>query len=131
MLKRAIPRSRSIYIHYPFCQLLCPYCDFPKFRSDSTDALTDVDLTNLYSKELKSYSSLINEEKTGSTPITSIYFGGGTPSLATSKLLSSTINNIEKYFKVDSNVEITIGRVAVHYQCLKKLCPIRRRLRTL
>ena len=85
-----------IYIHIPFCNNICKYCDFPKL-------LYDKKYTNKYLDALENeIKSRYKEEK-----INSIYIGGGTPTsldlLELKKLL-----DITKIFKRDSIIEFTI-----------------------
>ena len=92
----------TIYIHWPFCRSKCHYCDFnsmpcPKF----------VD----YSKWLVAYIKIVqkyNEHYYNGGFITSIYFGGGTPSLLPSGFIASILEKISTTFKLAPNIEITI-----------------------
>jgi putative oxygen-independent coproporphyrinogen III oxidase len=91
----------SLYFHWPFCQKKCPYCDFNSFVS------TDVnhqEWCNAYLKVLKHYKNFLQNKK-----ITSIFFGGGTPSLATPSMIKTILDFI-KYEITDlpQDVEITL-----------------------
>src|SRR5665811_2166978 len=89
----------GIYIHIPFCKTLCSYCDFYHIISQ-TDyrAFTDALL-----KE-----SALRREYTGNEVISTIYIGGGTPSVLSVKEIQTILNNIRKRYPVDNNCEITI-----------------------
>ena len=88
----------GVYIHVPFCKSKCPYCDFYSVTFSE-------DLIEKYVKtvcdELFRYS--LQTDKTVDT----IYFGGGTPSLLSTKHISKILENIQKNFKI-SNPEITM-----------------------
>ncbi len=88
----------SLYIHIPFCESKCSYCDF---YSGSF---------SLYTKE-RYIDSLIKEiEKWGrlnTCPIDTVYFGGGTPSLLTDLQLERIITAIRENFEVIRSAEIT------------------------
>lgn len=88
----------GVYIHVPFCKSKCPYCDFYSVPFSE-------DLIEKYVKtvcnELFRYS--LQTDKTVDT----IYFGGGTPSLLSTKHISKILENIQKNFKI-SNPEITM-----------------------
>ena len=75
----------GIYIHIPFCEKICSYCDFYKSAS-----LNSVDKTVLnIVKEIE-----LRKKYLGKSKIQTIYFGGGTPSILTInqiKLILSTI----------------------------------------
>ena len=91
----------GIYIHYPFCLALCPYCDFNSFVKDDTseDAIVDK-----YLIELADYKTKILQNK----QVASIYFGGGTPSLMNPKSVQKIIDFIANNFVIAKNIEITL-----------------------
>lgn len=90
----------SIYVHWPFCKSKCPYCDF------NSHVRGKVDLDRFiaaYLTELDSYQQVLQGKI-----INSIFFGGGTPSLAPAKFFEQVIDKIAHYAKLASNVEITL-----------------------
>lgn len=89
----------GIYIHIPFCIRKCQYCDF--FSEENTNASTISKYTDAIVRELEQYKAL-------NRTISSIYFGGGTPSLINPKLLSHLLNYIQKEFILTSDVEISM-----------------------
>ncbi|CCG83565.1 protein of unknown function [Taphrina deformans PYCC 5710] len=72
----------SIYVHYPYCSKICTFCAFNKYKVPSN--LNQVTLTQAYITEL-SYGLKRFKQVTSNEPVhvRSVYFGGGTPSLAT------------------------------------------------
>ena len=88
----------NLYIHYPFCKQACHYCNF--HFSTSKDGRND--MFKLIKNELHLRSKeLIN-------PIESIYFGGGSPSLISTKNISDFIDLIKNKFEVKKNIEVTL-----------------------
>ena len=88
----------GIYIHIPFCKQRCTYCDFytevaPGFVSSLLEALI---------QELKIRSNYIQE------PVSTIYFGGGTPSLLSHSQLKSLFDTIFSVYNVVTDAEITV-----------------------
>ncbi len=85
----------GLYIHIPFCASKCPYCDFYSFKADeeTKDRYTASIIKNI----------IIIQEKTIS-PFSTVYFGGGTPSLIGSKRLCEIINSI----RLESDCEVTV-----------------------
>ncbi|WP_457638804.1 radical SAM protein, partial [Persephonella sp.] len=78
---------KGVYIHIPFCSYKCPYCDFTSVvAGDSSIYSRYVDLLK---KELLLYS-----DKKFS--ISSIYFGGGTPSILPAGYITGLIEHIAK-----------------------------------
>lgn len=85
-----------IYIHIPFCDRKCYYCNFVSFCSPQIH-------TDYFEKLWQE----IKKRKTNN-PVTSIYFGGGTPSTVNIGYIEKTIKEIRKNYKVIKNAEITI-----------------------
>ena len=88
----------GIYIHVPFCERKCLYCDFY--------SLTTTELIDGYVEELLTEIKK-NAGKHLDKRVKTIYFGGGTPSLLSLDHLDNIINTISKFFLIDP-VEITI-----------------------
>ncbi|MEF9990745.1 MAG: radical SAM family heme chaperone HemW [Romboutsia sp.] len=90
----------GLYIHIPFCVSKCNYCDFNSYKMDKF-------LKNRYiedlKKEMEIYKKEINKEK-----ITSIFLGGGTPSILTSQELREIFVNIKENFEIEKNAEISV-----------------------
>lgn len=89
----------GIYIHVPFCKKLCFYCDF--YHVVSTG-----DNTPFIEALLKEAS--LRKDYLGDDPVSTIYIGGGTPSVFSVKDLGIILKRIKKLFKVTEDCEITI-----------------------
>ena len=93
-------KNNALYIHIPFCDHKCIYCDFYSIiTSDNVSAY----LKSL-KREIEYFSSLYSEDRI----FTSIFFGGGTPSLMEPKYLKEILDHLNKYFAIDDNAEITM-----------------------
>ena len=88
----------NLYIHYPYCKQACHYCNF----HFSTMKKGRDQIMGLIEKELE---IRVNEVK---SPLDSIYFGGGSPSLISSKSLGCFIQKIKEDFEISNKVEITM-----------------------
>lgn len=89
-----------LYIHIPFCIKKCNYCDFISFNSDK-------DTIKRYIEQL--LSEIENKKHLGHNyQISSIYFGGGTPSYIESKYIKFIMDSINTYFVLSKNCEISI-----------------------
>ena len=88
----------GLYLHIPFCKQSCHYCNFHFSTSRNN---RDVVLTAL-NKEINQKALGFNDK------ISTIYFGGGTPTILTEKELNTIIENILKKFDVENNIEITV-----------------------
>lgn len=99
MRRRKIPLT--LYVHFPWCLGKCSYCDFNSF------VLTDDSLIPLYIEKL--LQDLAQEANNyPQDQLTSIYFGGGTPSLIPPTFLASIIQRARDYFNCTTNIEITL-----------------------
>ncbi|MCX7798308.1 MAG: radical SAM family heme chaperone HemW [Melioribacter sp.] len=92
-------KETSIYIHVPFCEHKCIYCDF---YSIITKDKIDEYIGSL-KKEISFFADQYPNRK-----ITSIYFGGGTPSLLDSKFIYEIISFIKSKFYLLPQLEITL-----------------------
>ena len=99
LFQARVMKKSSIYIHFPYCIKKCNYCDFVSFPC----AENIPDLTGFYLKEIELYY-----QKFGSRKISSIYFGGGTPSLMPIGMIDKILERIFKIFDVEKNAEITL-----------------------
>lgn len=88
----------GIYIHIPFCRKACYYCNF--HFSVSQQLLPE--MVDAIAKEVVLRSNYISEN------ISTIYFGGGTPSLLPGENLKKILNTINTIFTVDAGAEITL-----------------------
>ena len=93
-------KNIELYIHIPFCEKKCNYCDFVSFSSDYNTI--DNYIKNLLT-EIKSKKFLANDYS-----VSSIYIGGGTPSVIDYKYIESIINTIKQNYNVIENTEISI-----------------------
>lgn len=101
----------SIYIHWPFCLSLCPYCDFNSHVNSEIDHVLWLDA---YKKEILFYRNKIQ-----SRYIKSIFFGGGTPSLMEPKTIEGIIELIASIGIVDEKTEITMEANPTSYEAAK------------
>jgi oxygen-independent coproporphyrinogen-3 oxidase len=89
----------GIYIHIPFCKKLCFYCDFYHIVSVK-DSSSFVEALLKETSQRKDY--LKNET------VTTIYFGGGTPSVFSVEEIGRILTNINNNFTISNDCEITI-----------------------
>lgn len=87
----------SLYIHIPFCESKCTYCAFNSFCAND-------DLKEYYVDLL---CQEIVERKV-STPVNTIYIGGGTPSILTEKQLSKIVETVYENYNIYEDAEFTI-----------------------
>ncbi len=90
----------GIYIHWPYCKSKCPYCDF---YSRVEKNVNQADIIAGYLDDLEYYRSLNDGYQ-----VSSIFFGGGTPSLIEPRYVSEIIDKVAALWPCDENVEISL-----------------------
>lgn len=93
-------QTLGVYVHWPFCVSKCPYCDFNSHVSSGVDIarwkqafLNEIE----YSARQSPYHI-----------VDTIFFGGGTPSLMPSELVSDITRAVKKSWKTTKNLEVTL-----------------------
>ena len=94
--------SLSLYIHIPWCIKKCPYCDFNSHTLKAN--LPEAAYIDALIKDLAEDLRLYNV----TSPISSIFIGGGTPSLFSPDSLNRLLNRIKQLVTVKENLEITL-----------------------
>ncbi|HZA02381.1 MAG TPA: radical SAM protein, partial [Hyphomicrobiaceae bacterium] len=98
---RVDPVGFGVYVHWPFCASKCPYCDFNSHvRAGGTDQARYL---AAFQRELRYFHQLA-----GSRRVTSIFFGGGTPSLMTPATVGGLLEEIARLWTIEPNAEITL-----------------------
>jgi oxygen-independent coproporphyrinogen-3 oxidase len=92
--------ARALYIHWPFCAKKCPYCDFNSHVREGVDvaAWEAALIADIRAEAIAA----------GNEPLTSIFFGGGTPSLMPPALVGALLAEAERLWGFDAGIEITL-----------------------
>lgn len=94
--------SLGLYIHIPFCRVRCQFCAF--YVQTHREAQVQVFLTKL-AHEIQLYGRAVG---LGNIPISSVYFGGGTPTVLSAKQLVNVLDEIQRWFTVTDTAEISL-----------------------
>jgi oxygen-independent coproporphyrinogen-3 oxidase len=91
----------GVYVHWPFCLSKCPYCDF---NSHVRHAAIDEDrFARAFAREIETTAA-----RTGNRKVSSIFLGGGTPSLMRPQTVGAILDTIGKHWRVADDVEVTL-----------------------
>jgi oxygen-independent coproporphyrinogen-3 oxidase len=93
-------RGFGIYVHWPFCRAKCPYCDF---NSHVREAIDQSRWRAALLKELAHYAA-----QTPGRVVTSLFFGGGTPSLMEPETTGAVIDAVRRHWATAPHFEITL-----------------------
>lgn len=90
----------ALYVHIPFCETKCPYCDFNTYAK--IESLIP-DYVSALRTEIELWGGML-----GSPPVRTIFFGGGTPSYLPSSDISGLMATISESFPLEDGAEITL-----------------------
>lgn len=87
----------GLYVHWPYCIHKCPYCDFASTVCQKPD---EEILLKTYIRDMDCFPD--------NRPLTSIFFGGGTPSLMSLPFFEKFMKNIQKHYNFSKDIEISL-----------------------
>ena len=90
----------ALYIHWPFCLAKCPYCDF---NSHVRERIDQVRFGSALRRELAAEAARL-----GTRRLTSVFFGGGTPSLMDPSAVAAILGDAARHFDVADDLEVTL-----------------------
>jgi oxygen-independent coproporphyrinogen-3 oxidase len=91
----------GVYVHWPFCLSKCPYCDF---NSHVRHAPVDEErFIRAFAREIETMAS-----RAPGRTVTSIFLGGGTPSLMQPQTVGAVLDSIGRHWRVAKDVEVTL-----------------------
>ncbi|MDH3687296.1 MAG: radical SAM protein, partial [Myxococcales bacterium] len=100
--------SLGVYLHVPFCERVCPYCDFAvvgvagRGRKTLSSAVESRYVDALLSELEQRRSTWAGLE------LASVYFGGGTPSLLSAESIGRLLDGVRGAFESETRVEVTL-----------------------
>lgn len=97
---RSASKHVGIYLHWPFCEAKCPYCDF------NSHVVRNIDQSawkRAYLSELARYKDAFPD-----AIVKTVYFGGGTPSLMDPATASVILDKIAQFWRASNDIEVTL-----------------------
>jgi putative oxygen-independent coproporphyrinogen III oxidase len=92
----------GVYVHWPYCAAKCPYCDF---NSHVRETIDEARWVSAIVHELEAVANMQGDDR---PEISTIFFGGGTPSLMSGKALAGVLNAIASHWTMAGDAEITL-----------------------
>jgi oxygen-independent coproporphyrinogen-3 oxidase len=92
--------KQGLYIHWPYCVVKCPYCDF---NSHVARVFSEADYVDAIAQELAYMQAQTDEHR-----LTSVFIGGGTPSLMAPDTLAEILGHVRRLFQIEETAEITM-----------------------
>ncbi len=91
----------GVYVHWPFCAAKCPYCDFNSHvRHQPVD---EARFAAAFDREMAAM-----RERTGPRGVSSIFLGGGTPSLMSPATVAAVLDAVARHWSVPDGIEVTL-----------------------
>jgi putative oxygen-independent coproporphyrinogen III oxidase len=90
----------ALYVHWPFCLAKCPYCDF---NSHVRERIDQTRFAAALRRELATEAARLGRRR-----LTSVFFGGGTPSLMDPSTVAAILDDATRWFDVADDLEITL-----------------------
>jgi len=91
----------AVYVHWPYCARICPYCDFNVTRARGGDG--PARLARAILADLEGHARLVGERRLGS-----LFFGGGTPSLMPPDVVGEIVASARRLWPAEAPVEVTL-----------------------
>jgi oxygen-independent coproporphyrinogen-3 oxidase len=91
----------GVYVHWPFCLSKCPYCDFNSHVRHA--AIDEERYVRAFTREIETTAAL-----TPDRTVSSIFLGGGTPSLMKPQTVGAILDAIAKHWRVANDVEVSL-----------------------
>ena len=101
-------RSLALYIHIPFCETKCPYCDFNTYSG--IEAIMPEYIEALV-EEVDLWAAALNQSgshPTGRQSISTVFFGGGTPSYVSPESIRRVLDTVRSAFSLAAGAEVTM-----------------------
>ena len=95
-----IPAGVGLYIHWPYCEAKCPYCDF---NSHVAPGIDEEEWCRALVSELEHFASIVERGT-----VTTVFFGGGTPSLMSPKTVSRVLDAAARNWSFSEDCEVTL-----------------------
>lgn len=89
--------TEAAYLHIPFCRRRCYYCDFATGRGTA----------DLIERYVVALGQQIRQYEPPARPLTTVFFGGGTPSLLSSEQMTAILTTLGQHLGIDATAEVT------------------------
>ena len=102
------PVNMSAYVHIPFCTVRCGYCDFNTYTAQELDGVSQKSYATELLREIEMSQKILRQAHIETHPLTSVFFGGGTPTLLPAAHLIKILKELEGTYSFSDDIEITV-----------------------
>ena len=100
-------RDLGIYLHVPFCRVRCGYCDFNTYTASEIRGVRQADFADQAIAELELAARVLDDAGLPPRPVSTVFFGGGTPTLLPATDLARMLAAVERLFALAPGAEVT------------------------
>lgn len=101
-------RTFHAYVHIPFCKEICGYCDFNTYTATQLGSLKQSDYPKSLVSEILFSKNVMEGSGVPSRKLSTVFFGGGTPTLLESSDLSEILTTLRNTFGLTEDAEVTV-----------------------
>lgn len=102
------PDSFHAYVHIPFCEVRCGYCDFNTYTQSELGDVKRSEFHLPLMQEIEFAQRVLTDSEIHLPKLTSVFFGGGTPSLFQAEQISAILEKLRASFGLEAEAEITL-----------------------
>ncbi|MDP4756210.1 MAG: radical SAM family heme chaperone HemW [Aquiluna sp.] len=100
-------RTFHAYVHVPFCVARCGYCDFNTYTSEELNGDLRSGFDQFLIKEIEASADVIQDSGYPARELSTVFFGGGTPSLFTAGQFGNVLTALQERFGIAADAEVT------------------------
>ena len=100
-------RDFGVYVHVPFCRVRCGYCDFNTYTADEVRGVKQSDYAGQALLEIARAREVLAATGASSRPVSTVFFGGGTPTLLPASQLAGVLGGIRDAWGLAADAEVT------------------------
>ena len=101
-------RPLAVYVHVPFCQIRCGYCDFNTYTVGFGPGADRASYDQSALAEMRMGAGILSDAAMPERPASSVFFGGGTPTLLSTDILERLLAGVRENFGIAPGAEITV-----------------------
>lgn len=100
-------RPFSVYLHVPFCTVRCGYCDFNTYTTGFGPGADRASYADTALAEMRLAERVLDDAGVGGRPASTVFFGGGTPTLLPAADLARLLEGVREHFGLSEDAEVT------------------------
>lgn len=100
-------RDLGLYLHVPFCRVRCGYCDFNTYTAEEVRGVSRFDFADQAIAEVELAARVLDAAGLPPRPVSTVFFGGGTPTLLPSEHLTRMLDAVRDRFGLADGAEVT------------------------